>query len=79
LQLAKQLLNDRTVLIAVMHDINLSIQYADKLLFLKEGDIKAFGTSGQVISSPLIENVYAVHATIIPNPVSSKPLVIYEQ
>jgi iron complex transport system ATP-binding protein len=79
LQLSRQLLNERTVLIAVMHDVNLSIQYADKLLFLKEGSIQAYGMPEQVVSSSLIEDVFSVHTTIIKNPISAKPHVIYEQ
>ncbi|ANE49186.1 hypothetical protein SY85_00380 [Flavisolibacter tropicus] len=79
LKLSRELLNERTVLVAVMHDVNLSIQYADKLLFLKDGAIQAYGTPEQVVSSSLIENVFSVHTTIIKNPVSEKPHVIYEQ
>jgi iron complex transport system ATP-binding protein len=79
LQLSKELLNNRTVLVAVMHDVNLSIQYADKLLFLKDGEVKAYGTPEQVISSSLIENVFSVRTTIIKNPISEKPHIIYEQ
>ena len=37
LQLAREFQQEDTVLVAVLHDINLAIQYADRLFFLKEG------------------------------------------
>lgn len=35
LQIAREFTNNETVLVAVIHDINLATQYADKLFFLK--------------------------------------------
>jgi iron complex transport system ATP-binding protein len=77
LQVAKTLKDDHTVLIAVMHDINLAIQHADKLVFFKEGEMVAQGKPNAVLSEALIENVFAVQTTIINNPVTNSPLLIY--
>lgn len=77
LQVARNFANDNTVLIAVMHDINLAIQYADKLFFLKEGSIVVHGRPEDILSEDLIENVFNVQSTIITNPITGNPLVIY--
>lgn len=77
LQIAKKLKDANTVLIAVMHDINLAIQHADTLVFLKEGELVAKGKPKEILNELLIENVFGVHTTIINNPVTNAPLLIY--
>lgn len=77
LQVAKEFANDNTVLVAVMHDINLAIQFADKLFFFKEGALKANGKPNDILSSALIKNVFDVNATLIKNPITNNPLVIF--
>ncbi len=79
LQLAKSFTSTDTVLVAVIHDINLAIQYGDKLFFLKEGELVARGKPLAVISERLIENVFNVKSTIVDNPVTGSPLVIYSK
>lgn len=78
LQIAQSLKTPDTVLIAVMHDINLAIQHADKLLFFKEGELKAHGSPKGILSEALIENVFGVQTVIINNPVTNNPLLIYK-
>jgi iron complex transport system ATP-binding protein len=77
LQIAREFTNDETVLIAVMHDINLAVQYADKLFFLKEGELAAHGKPKDILSSQLIKDVFDVKATLINNPLSGNPLVVF--
>lgn len=77
LQVAKTLKNEDTVLVAVMHDINLAIQHADKLVFFKEGELVTQGKPHEILNESLIETVFGVQTTIINNPVDNKPLLIY--
>jgi iron complex transport system ATP-binding protein len=77
LQIAREFTKEDTILIAVMHDINLAIQYADKLFFLKEGGLVASGRPKEIINEGLIEKVFNVRSTIINNPVTGNPLVVY--
>lgn len=77
LQVARELAQEGMVLVAVMHDLNLAIQYADKLFFLKEGRSVAQGAPGEIIHESLIEEVYGVRARVIKNPDNGKPLVVY--
>lgn len=44
--------------IGVFHDINLAVQLADKVLFMKEGRKEAFGSMDEIISSSLLKKVY---------------------
>ena len=77
LQVAKTFKSENTVLIAVMHDINLAIQHADKLIFFKEGEMVTAGKPKEIINEALIEKVFGVQSTIINNPVTHQPLLIY--
>lgn len=77
LQIAKQLTSEKIVLIAVLHDLNLAIQYADNILFMKEGRIKANGKPADIVTAGLIQYVFNIPVAIIDNPVSAKPLVVY--
>ncbi|MEP6699972.1 MAG: heme ABC transporter ATP-binding protein [Bacteroidota bacterium] len=77
LQIAREFAKNDTVLVAVMHDINLAIQYADKLFFFKEGELVASGKPKDILTKELIKKVFDVQATVINNPVSNNPLIIY--
>ena len=77
LQAAVELIKDHTVLIAVMHDINLAAHYADNLFFLKEGEMIVHGRPKDILTENIIEQVFNIKTTVIENPVTGKPLVIY--
>ncbi|MEP6713613.1 MAG: heme ABC transporter ATP-binding protein [Ferruginibacter sp.] len=77
LQVAREFAKNDTVLVAVMHDINLAVQYGDKLFFLKEGELVAQGKPKDILTEDLIEQVFLVKSTIINNPITNKPLIIY--
>ena len=77
LEAAVELIKDHTVLIAVMHDINLAAHYADNLYFFKEGELVVNGKPKDVLTETIIEKVFNVRTKVIDNPVTGKPLVIY--
>lgn len=45
--------------IAVMHDLNLSAMYADRIVLMKEGRVAASGTPEAVLTAPLLAEVFA--------------------
>lgn len=51
-------------IILVIHDLNYSIRYANKLLVLKHGQSVAFGDCQQVITEELIKEVFEVNSKI---------------
>jgi len=78
LKIAKSLLTDKLVLVAVMHDINLASQYGDELIILKEGTVAAAGSAEEVLNADLIKDVFGVSSVFIENPFTGKPLMIYD-
>ena len=79
LQITKSFTTPDTVLVAIMHDINLAMQYADKLFFLKEGSIVRHGKPKEIVNAELIREVFNVSAMIIDHPVTGVPLVLFDK
>lgn len=52
-------------MIAVVHDLNLAAQYADKILLLKEGKTLAFGDKKDVLTAPLLAEAYNIDVELI--------------
>lgn len=77
LRIAQAFKKEDTILVAVMHDINLATQYSDKIFFMKEGNLVAHGHPADILSESLLEEVFSIKASIISNPVTHTPLVIY--
>lgn len=77
LKIAKAFAGNETVLVAVMHDINLAIQYADQLVFFNQGKLVASGHPCAVLTSKLLEEIYQVQAQVISNPLTGSPLIIF--
>jgi iron complex transport system ATP-binding protein len=64
--------------VMVLHDLNLAARYADRLVAMKEGQVVAAGTPAEVITPALLRDVFAIDATIIPDPRTGMPLVLPE-
>ncbi|WP_219415423.1 ABC transporter ATP-binding protein [Pseudonocardia nigra] len=65
----------RTV-VMVLHDLNLAARYADRLVAMREGSIVAAGEPAEVITEPLLAEVFGLAARVIPDPVAGTPLVV---
>ena len=77
LQIARSLVNDNIVLIAVLHDLNLAMQYADRILFMKDGRIAAEGSSPAVVTPALIREVFDIPVLLLENPHGHTPVMVY--
>jgi iron complex transport system ATP-binding protein len=77
LQIATEFAKVNTVLIAVLHDINLALAYASRILFMKDGRIVHEANTPGEVTSAVIKNVFDVDATIIQPGNNHKPVVIY--
>jgi iron complex transport system ATP-binding protein len=78
LRLTRKLVTPNTTIIAVLHDLNLSIQYADRLFFIKGGKGIAEGAPREIISRELVSMVFEVNTEIITHPQTGQPLVIFQ-
>lgn len=65
----------RTV-VMVLHDLNLAVRYSDQLIVMSEGAIVASGHPQDIISEELLLEVFGLEASVIPDPVSDRPLIV---
>ena len=66
----------KTTIIMVLHDINLSVRYADYIFALKSGNLYAEGAPEKIISEKLIKDVYGLDNQVIIDPSSNAPMVV---
>lgn len=76
LELAREFTQDGNIVVAVLHDLNLAIQYADKILLLKKGKIIAHGTPEQVIQEETISEAYDYPLSIFTSKHYQHPVVV---
>lgn len=60
LDTARALAKTGVAVLAVLHDLNLAITYADRLVVMKEGRIIAEGPPADIMSAALLADVFAV-------------------
>lgn len=64
------------LVIAVLHDLNLSSLYCDELLALYEGEFICTGKPEEVLTSQLVSHMYDANAVIIEHPSIQKPQLL---
>lgn len=65
------------VVMAVLHDINLSALYADELLLLHRGKLKAMGSPHEVINEKILETCYDFPVRVTEHPYHPSPVVYF--
>lgn len=50
---------------AALHDLNLAYRYCDRLMFLREGEVLAFGRADKLRDPRLIQDAYGVQARFV--------------
>ncbi|WP_408072469.1 ABC transporter ATP-binding protein [Butyrivibrio sp. JL13D10] len=66
----------KTTIVAILHDINLSIRYADHIFAMKKGKLIAEGNPSEIITPQLMKEVYGMDSSIIIDPETGDPYVI---
>ena len=64
----------RTIL-TVMHDINFAAKYSDRICAMRDGQISAFGTVGDIMTPKLLSDIFETNIEIIDGPYG--PIAVY--
>lgn len=64
------------MVIAVLHDINLAAQYADRLVMLKNGRKWNDGTPAEVLNTKNVYNIFSIAADVSINAHTLKPYIL---
>jgi iron complex transport system ATP-binding protein len=76
LALARQQARSGAAVLAVLHDLNLAGQYADRLALMRDGHLVACGPPAQVLTFENIWRVFEVDTLVVPHPTLPVPLVV---
>ncbi|MEX1034201.1 MAG: heme ABC transporter ATP-binding protein [Cellvibrionaceae bacterium] len=63
-------------MLMTVHDINIAAAYADRILALKDGCCVAMGVPEEVITGPIMKELYNVDLRILSHPDSAKPVAL---
>lgn len=74
--LARQVCNRNIGVLAIIHDLNQAVQYADNLYFLREGRILAGGDAQEVFTKENIEETFCCQVNIHHDPCNDCPYII---
>lgn len=61
---AKRRARTGTAVVAVLHDLNLAVRFADRIIVLRKGTVAADGSPAQTITSQMISDVFDVETNI---------------
>ena len=76
LDLCSALQREGRTLVAVLHDLNQATRYATNLIAMKGGRIVAQGNPTEVVTADLVEEVFGVRSSVIPDPETGTPLIV---
>ena len=64
-------------ILLISHNLNLAANYADKMIFLKDGLILADGIPGDLMNEEILGSMFGVRLRTSPNPLSGIPNLVY--
>ncbi|MFD0998006.1 heme ABC transporter ATP-binding protein [Ohtaekwangia kribbensis] len=77
--LAKQVCERNIGVMAIIHDLNQAVQFADHLYFLRGGKIVASGEAQQVFTKSNIEETFCCRVNVYHDPCNNCPYIIPER
>jgi iron complex transport system ATP-binding protein len=69
---------DNLAVLVALHDLNLAAHYADRIVLMVAGNIKAMGTPQEVLQPELIADAYCLPVQVVKHPFLDVPLVLPE-
>lgn len=66
---------EKVAVIAVVHDINLAARFADRIVWMKAGQVLGEGSPDKTITPELLHTVYGLRASIIRHPQNNLSIV----
>ena len=76
MELLRSLHGDGKTVATVLHDLNQAARYASHIIVMKCGAVIAAGAPRDVVTAPLVEEVFGLRSIVIPDPVTNTPMVV---
>ena len=78
MRIAKDFCRQNTTVIAILHDLNLALSFADQLFLMKDGAIRYHLPNPVELSETMIEDTFGVRPFIFRHSGHTKPFVIFK-
>ena len=62
-------------IVAVLHDLNLAAQYADRVVLMRQGAIVADGAPHSILTAQMVEAVFDLPVRVLQHPDHGAPLI----
>ncbi len=76
LDIARQLADRGAGVVAVLHDLNMTLQYADEVLLMQKGRVSMSGTPAEVLTASNIGEVFSVPVRLVKLPDSEGNIIV---
>ena len=76
MDLCARLHEEGRTLVAVLHDLNQAARYATHLIAMKDGAVVAQGAPADVVTEPLVREVFGLACRVVPDPETGTPMVV---
>jgi iron complex transport system ATP-binding protein len=76
LRVARSLADEGHTVVAVLHDLNLAAQWADRVAVLAGGELVACGSPTNTLTASTLSTVYSHPITVIEHPLHGGPLAL---
>lgn len=63
-------------IVMVLHDLNLASRFSDHMIGMKNGQINYQGTSFDIMTPPILKDLFSVNALIGEDPIDKKPICL---
>lgn len=77
LQIAKELTQKGFCVIAILHDLNLALQYADQVLLLKQGEVLGYGKPVEVLNPHNVLEAFNISVNLIHQSDMACPFIVH--
>jgi len=76
MQRVRAFASDGAAVLMVLHDLNLALRFADRLLALHQGAVAAEGPCAEVLTTDLLQRLYGARVELMRHPHDGRPVVI---
>ncbi len=76
LRIARQVAKGGVGVLAVLHDLNLASQHADRIVVMRKGRLTAEGTPDEVMTPDIINDAFDINVMVTRHPAAACPLVV---
>jgi iron complex transport system ATP-binding protein len=71
--------HEQKTIIMISHNLNLAAEFADRIVFLKKGEVVAIGTPQEVYNAEVLEKVFETRLCMIENPYTGVQNIVYKK